>query len=114
MCHLSVEKWYIAILESKVRVANMGPTWVLEASGGPHVDPMNLAIRDVIWKQFNGYLPDSLLAGDICEVSLDMLKNDFWLTKVFQIRAKIRLKISGTFLSILEPLQRGHIIMLKY
>ena len=30
---------------SKVCVANMGPTWVLSAPGGPHVGPMNLAIR---------------------------------------------------------------------
>ena len=36
------------ILDSKFRVANMGPTWVLTAPGGPHVGPMNLAIRDVM------------------------------------------------------------------
>ena len=30
---------------SKVHGANMGPTWVLSAPGGPHVGPMNLAIR---------------------------------------------------------------------
>ena len=27
--------------------ANMGPTWVLSVPDGPHVGPMNLAIRDV-------------------------------------------------------------------
>ena len=32
--------------DSKVHVANMGPTWVLSAPDGPHVGPMNLAIRD--------------------------------------------------------------------
>ena len=32
--------------DSKVRVANMGPTWVLADPGGPHVGPMNLAIKD--------------------------------------------------------------------
>ena len=32
------------IAHSKVHVANMGPTWVLLAPGGPHVGPMNLAI----------------------------------------------------------------------
>ena len=32
---------------SKVREANMGPTWVLSAPDGPHVGPMNLAIRVV-------------------------------------------------------------------
>ena len=33
--------------ESKVHGANMGPTWVLSAPDGPHVGPMNLAIRVV-------------------------------------------------------------------
>ena len=31
--------------DSKVYGANMGPTWVLSAPDGPHVGPMNLAIR---------------------------------------------------------------------
>ena len=30
----------------KVHEANMGPTWVLSAPDGPHVGPMNLAIRN--------------------------------------------------------------------
>ena len=33
------------VYDSKVRGANMGPTWVLSAPDGPHVGPMNLAIR---------------------------------------------------------------------
>ena len=46
------------ITESKVHGANMGPTSVLSAPDGPHVGPMNLAIRVVIlttshcWRQF--------------------------------------------------------------
>ena len=32
--------------DSKVHGANMGPTWVLSAPDGPHVGPMNLAIRE--------------------------------------------------------------------
>ena len=32
--------------DSKVHGANMGPTWVLSAPDGPHIGPMNLAIRD--------------------------------------------------------------------
>ena len=32
--------------DSKVRGANMGPTWVLSAPGEPNVGPMNLAIRE--------------------------------------------------------------------
>ena len=31
--------------DSKIHGANMGPTWVLSAPGGPHVGLMNLAIR---------------------------------------------------------------------
>ena len=31
--------------DSKVHGANMGPTWVLSVPDGPHVGPMNLAIR---------------------------------------------------------------------
>ena len=34
--------------DSKVHGANMGPTWVLSAPDGPHVGPMNLAVRGVI------------------------------------------------------------------
>ena len=33
--------------DSKAHGANMGPIWVLLAPGGPHVGPMNLAIR--VW-----------------------------------------------------------------
>ena len=32
--------------DRKVHGANMGPTWVLSAPDGPHVGPMNFAIRD--------------------------------------------------------------------
>ena len=30
--------------DSEIHEANMGPTWVLSAAGGPHVGPMNFAI----------------------------------------------------------------------
>ena len=33
--------------DSKVHGDNMGPTWVLSTPDGPHVGPMNLAIRAV-------------------------------------------------------------------
>ena len=36
---------YGYIPDSKVHGANMGPTWVLSAPDGPHVGPMNLAIK---------------------------------------------------------------------
>ena len=36
------------IPDSKIHGANMGPTWVLSAPDGPHIGPMNLAVRDVV------------------------------------------------------------------
>ena len=39
--------------DSKVHGANMGPTWVLSAPYGPHVGPMNLAIRDMMTRTSN-------------------------------------------------------------
>ena len=35
--------------DSKVHGANMEPTWVLSAPSGPHVGPMNLAVRLLSW-----------------------------------------------------------------
>ena len=42
----------------KVHGANMGPTWVLSAPDGPHVGPMNFAIREATsdWLLFNRHL----------------------------------------------------------
>ena len=40
------------IPDSKVHGANMGPTWDLSAPDGPHVGPMNLAIRDELRSLF--------------------------------------------------------------
>ena len=36
-----------SVPDSKVHVANMGPTWVLSTPGWPHIGPMNFAIRGV-------------------------------------------------------------------
>ena len=33
-------------LDNEVRVANMGPTWVLAVPGWPHVGPMNFVNRE--------------------------------------------------------------------
>ena len=59
----SISEWWIPSIkgtpESNVHAANMGPTWVLSAPGGPHVDRMSLAIRDsnvenasMSWRQY--------------------------------------------------------------
>ena len=50
LCLLKLEQsqmymWTHVYPYSKVQGANMGPTWVLSAPDGPHVGPMNLAIR---------------------------------------------------------------------
>ena len=37
-----------SIPDSKVHGANMGPIWGRQDPGGPHIDPMNLAIRNII------------------------------------------------------------------
>ena len=45
----------VNIPNSKVHGANVGPTWVLSASDGPNVGPMDFAIRDddiIKWKHF--------------------------------------------------------------
>ena len=34
------------IPDGKVHGAHMGPTWVLSVPGRPHMDPINLAVRD--------------------------------------------------------------------
>ena len=37
------------IPDSKIHGANMGPIWVRQGPGGPHVGPMNFAIWDDSW-----------------------------------------------------------------
>ena len=43
--------------KDKVHAASMGPTWVLSAPDGPHVGPMNLAIRDIPYNAADCYGP---------------------------------------------------------
>ena len=40
--------------DSQVHGANMGPTWVLSAPDGPHVSPINLAIRVTVQLSWGG------------------------------------------------------------
>ena len=55
---------------SKGCVANMGPTWVLAAPGGPHVGPMKLAIRDAYPEPPCQLKPRSHLADLTADLSL--------------------------------------------
>ena len=52
--------------DSKVHGANMGPTWVLSAPAGPHVGPINLAIRVV----------DSLHKGTVMQIGVSISQCD--------------------------------------
>ena len=64
-------RWMVLIFErcqgttdpdSKIRGANMGPIWVLSAPDGPHVGPMNLAIRgwSCVWVKMTCSVPIKL------------------------------------------------------
>ena len=68
-------KMYLPMLQtpdSKVHGANMGPTWVLSAPDGPHVGPMNFALRDipafgiyyVPWHEWIGVIPHCVYHGE--------------------------------------------------
>ena len=47
---LTVFLWFlISYPDSKAHEANMGPTWVLSAPGGPHDGPINLVMRKKIY-----------------------------------------------------------------
>ena len=51
---------------SKVHGDNMGPTWVLSAPYGPHVDHMNLALREAIhWDPHPHMIAKAALESDI-------------------------------------------------
>ena len=55
--------------DSKVHGTNMGPTWVLSAPDGPHVGPMNLAIRED--KEVTSVYPKNFHdSSDICPMGL--------------------------------------------
>ena len=43
-----LERSPISTPDNKFHVVHMGPTWVLSSPGGPHVGPMNLALRDCL------------------------------------------------------------------
>ena len=63
-----------AIPDSKVHGAHMGPTWVLSAPNGPHVGPMNLAIRDAV---YNADTPHKIYGfGPLDEITCPFLNFD--------------------------------------
>ena len=67
-------------LDSKVHGANMGPTWVLSAPDGPHVGPMNLAIRVVtqLWVPRQVGCDSVPILWHSVTANLAMLSNAYW------------------------------------
>ena len=45
-----------SVPDSKVHGTYMGPTWDQKDPGGPHVGPMNLALRDVATKNIRNFV----------------------------------------------------------
>ena len=63
LCQIRQLDRHYACPDSKVHGANMGPTWVLSAPDGPHVGPMNLAIRvQMPWQRIIHVFYEVLLA----------------------------------------------------
>ena len=66
--------------DSKVHGANMEPTWVLSAPDGPHVGPMNLAIREewnITLQITNVYNLPVATREDSCLIEL-ATNDDYW------------------------------------
>ena len=55
----------------------MGPTWVVSAPGGPHVGPMNLAIRGHLWAPSLTYILHLLLShyNWLCVIIIHVITN---------------------------------------
>ena len=70
------------IPDSKVHGANMGPTWVLSAPDGPHVGPMNLAIRDPIIHMSHSLYALAMFSGSIF-INLNQL--DPWIYQIYSV-----------------------------
>ena len=78
--------------DSKVHGANMGPTWDLSAPDGPHVGPMNLAIRglfceyfgekDCVIKRFDCMYPTTweVTGAEGCFHRDNSINKDCWLS----------------------------------
>ena len=77
--------------ESKVHGANMRPSWVLSAPGGPHIGPMNLAIT--VSKENRAHCISGISIGlSSCEKTLhtQRVNTTFWIhTAVISFIEKI-------------------------
>ena len=71
--------------DSKVHGTNMGPTWILPAPDGPHVGPMNLAMRVSTISSRPGHHNsfEDQRRGNVCKPKFSLnLTNSFHLYSV--------------------------------
>ena len=83
-------KWlngYRIYPDSKVHGTHMGPNWVLSAPDGPHVGPMNRAIRDIVlWNRVYSHLYDQGCSGvNFGNHSLRIVSQITWFIHHFHI-----------------------------
>ena len=69
---------------------SMGPTWVLSAPYGPHVGPMNFAIRDNLWKGLRNSTATHCVSDNFCsQIALSIPStfhsNNPFITKYFAL-----------------------------
>ena len=87
------------IPDSKVHGANMGPTWVLSATDGPHAGPMNLAL----WYMINFSL----------DFHAHMMEAAYSLVNSGNCQRPIELFHEGTSLRMMEDTQ-GPILLTEF
>ena len=80
--HVDVEyEFHLMLLtgkfpDSKIHGANMGPTWVLSAPGGPHVRPINLVIKVLSLKEWRNSSEKVFLLSVWMGFEIDRLVQD--------------------------------------
>ena len=89
--------------DSKVHGANMRPTWLLSAPDGPHVGPMNLAIR--VLTECNAPTPEYVFSCD--QAALQM---------VFSVCPSVRPSVCPSVCLSVTPfwLRSHHRIIMKF
>ena len=81
---IRTQTYHSEYTDSKVHVANMGPTWVLSSPGGPHVGPMNLIIRVLLqqvqygWGLLMGWIYTTIKILDALKHRVARGKVEYW------------------------------------
>ena len=98
---------FIPYPDGKVHGTNMGPTWVLSAPAGPHVGPMNLAIRV---GSFQSHQMSHDHHGISCSRQIDRFFNSFYrLTPKNTSNLCITVSLSGIYRWPVDSLTKGQL-----